>query len=107
VKKSEDLLAVRSDCYLIRDEKLVVNPDRKIQSIRINLDPKFFGRIDQFDNRFKEGVPSLVECESMTIHGDVLFEKNVRIKGNVVITNMGNTQAIIKKNTVIDGDIIF
>lgn len=107
VKKCSDLLAVRSDCYLVTDEKLVINPERKLQEIRINLDPEYYGKIDQFDERFKYGAPSLVECESLSIHGDVFFEKDVKIAGNVVIRNTGNTPAVVRKNSVINNDITF
>jgi len=107
VKKCNDLLAVRSDCYLVKDEKLVLNPERKYQAIRINLDNRFYSRIDQFNERFGEGIPSLVKCESLIIYGDIFFEKNVRIEGNVVIANRGNSRAIIKKDSIIDGDITF
>ena len=107
VKKCDDLLAVRSDCYLVKDEKLIENPKRKLPSIRISLDPKFFGNIDGFNERFKEGIPSLLRCESLAIYGDVFFEKNVGIEGNVVIANRGNSRAVIKENSVLAGDITF
>ncbi len=107
VKKCSDLLAVRSDCYLIKDEKLIINPERKLQTIRINLDSKFYGKIDRFNERFKEGVPSLINCESLSIYGDVVFENNVKIAGNIVIKNTGNTCAVVKKNTVVNNDITF
>ena len=106
VKKCNDLLALRSDCYLVTDdENLIINPERKYKTLRINLDPDYYGKIDQFNDRFKEGAISLIECESLTVIGDVYFEKNVRIRGNVVITNRGRSRAVIKKGSVIDGDI--
>lgn len=107
VKKCSDLLAVRSDCYLVTDEKLVYNPERKLPEIRINLDSKYYDKIDQFDERFKEGVPSLVECESLTIIGDVFFEKDVKIAGNIIIKNTGNARAVISKNSLINKNITF
>ena len=106
VKKCNDLLALRSDCYLVTDEEnLIINPERKYKTLRINLDPDYYGKIDQFNDRFKEGAISLIECESLTVIGDVYFEKNVRIRGNVVITNRGRARAVIKKDSVIDEDI--
>ncbi|MFH2045694.1 MAG: UTP--glucose-1-phosphate uridylyltransferase [Pseudomonadota bacterium] len=107
VKKCNDLLAVRSDCYIIRDEKLVYNPERKLPEIRINLDSRYYGKIDQFDERFKEGIPSLVECESLSIAGDVFFEKDVKITGNVSINNTSNTPVVVERNSVIDNNITF
>lgn len=108
VKKCNDLLALRSDCYIVTEkENLIINPERKYKTLRINLDPDYFGKIDQFNARFKEGAVSLIECESLTVIGDVYFEKNVKITGNVVITNRGRSRAVIKKGSVIEGDINF
>ncbi len=108
VKKCNDLLALQSDYFLFPDENMLrLNPDRSSDTLRIALDPKFYGKIDQFDEKFRNGVPSLVECESLTIEGDVLFEKNVSVKGNVLIKNRGKSQAVVKEGTLIDSDMIF
>ena len=87
-----------------------MNPERKIsqkqETIKIKLDPKFYGKIDDFDQRFADGVPSLVGCYALTIEGDVLFEKDVTVKGSVTIKNTGKTRQVIKAGTVIDRDLI-
>ncbi|MBU4289214.1 MAG: UTP--glucose-1-phosphate uridylyltransferase, partial [Proteobacteria bacterium] len=112
VKTCNDLLAVRSDCFLFSDDKqLMVNSERKQNdeyfNIKINLDPGYYGKIDMFDKRFANGIPSLIDCESLKIIGNVLFEGDVKIKGNVVINNSSGSQAVIKEGTVIEGDINF
>ena len=112
VKKCNDLLAIRSDCFVLtEDDRLIVNPQRltnnRSEMIKIKLDPKFFGKIDGFENRFKRGIPSLVDCESLTIEGDVFFEKGVIIKGDVTITNTGPTPVVISQGTVIDHNISY
>lgn len=105
VKKCNDLLAVRSDRFLFSDEKcLMLNPAVTAETIKITLDPKYYGKIDQFDKRFK-GIPSLIGCESLTVEGDVYFEKNVVIQGNVSIKNSKASPAIIKEETVIGEDL--
>ncbi|MCK5417569.1 MAG: UTP--glucose-1-phosphate uridylyltransferase, partial [Desulfobacterales bacterium] len=76
-------------------------------TIKIKLDPKFYGKIDLLEERFREGLPSLVDCESLSIEGDVYFESHVTIKGIVSIKNSHKTPAVIKKGTVIDQDLIF
>ena len=73
--------------------------------ITVNMDPKYYGKIDLFDQRFPEGVPSLIQCESLTIKGDVRFESNVTIMGNVTIRNDGSDQAVIKEGAIIDNDL--
>ena len=110
VKTCNDLLAMRSDCFIFTEkENLRMNPERKIkqkqETIRIKLDPKFYGKIDDFDKRFANGVPSLVDCYSLSIEGDVLFEKDVSIKGSVTIKNTQPLQAVIAAGTVIDQDL--
>jgi len=110
VKKCSDLLAVRSDCFVFSKQKnLTVNPSRilknKLETVKIDLDPKYYGKIDQLEERFKDGVPSLVNCDSLTITGDVFFQKNVSVKGKVKIENSKNSCADIKEGSVIEGDL--
>jgi UTP--glucose-1-phosphate uridylyltransferase len=112
VKTCNDLLAMRSDCFVFTGKKtLQMDPVRKIknkqETIKIKLDPRFYGKIDDFDERFPAGVPSLVECYTLSIEGDVLFEKDVKIKGAVTIKNTGKTQQVIKEGTIIDKDLTF
>ena len=112
VKTCNDLLTMRSDCFVFTEKKtLRMNPARKInqkqETIKIKLDPKFYGKIDNFDQRFADGVPSLVDCYALTIEGDVKFEKDTVIKGSVVIKNTQLSQAVVKEGMVIDQDLIF
>ena len=87
-----------------------MNPNRKIsqkqETIKINLDPEFYGKIDEFDKRFANGAPSLVNCYSLSVKGDVRFEADVKIKGSVAIKNTRKSQAVIKEGAVIDRDLI-
>jgi UTP--glucose-1-phosphate uridylyltransferase len=107
VKKCNELLAIRSDRFVFSEkDDLILNPEIGSRSITIALDPKYYGKIDGFDERFSEGIPSLIDCDALTIDGDVRFEKNVTIKGRVVIKNNGEFQAVIKQGSVIDRDVI-
>ena len=112
VKSCNDLLALRSDCFVMKEKNnLKINPKRlskgRGDTIKIKLDPKFYGKIDLLEARFKEGLPSLVNCESLSIEGDVYFEGNVTIKDSVTIKNSQNSPAVIKNGTVIDKDLYF
>jgi UTP--glucose-1-phosphate uridylyltransferase len=93
------------------DQNLRVNPKRlaagRPDIIKIKLDPDFFGKLDLLEERFKEGLPSLVNCESLNIEGDVYFEGDVTIKDSVSIKNSHDSPAVVKKGTVIDKDINF
>ncbi|MEA3232020.1 MAG: UTP--glucose-1-phosphate uridylyltransferase, partial [Thermodesulfobacteriota bacterium] len=107
VKKCNDLMAVRSDCYLLNTEfKLHQNPDRTLPSIRIQLDKRYFQKIDDFDARFANGVPSLIDCDSLIVEGDVTFEADVAIKGPVTIKNNGHRQVTIRSGVIVDNDYI-
>ena len=107
VKTCSDLLVSRSDRFLLtKDYKVIKNPATTTSDINVTLDPKYYGKIDLFDKRFPVGAPSLCRCESLTIDGDVRFESNVTIIGNVTLRNNSAQQAVIKENTVIDRDLI-
>jgi hypothetical protein len=104
-------LAVRSDCFIYSDrEGLKLNPAReateRTEAIKIKLDSKYYGKFDLLEERFKEGEPSLLECDGLTITGDVRFEKDVVIHGKVAITNSGKAPAVIKAGTVIEQDLV-
>ena len=110
VKSCNDLVALRSDCYVLgKKDNLRIAPQRlsagKADTIKISLDPNFYGKIDLLEQRFKEGLPSLVNCESLSIEGDVYFEGGVTIKDSVSIKNRHNSPAVIKKGTVLKSDI--
>jgi UTP--glucose-1-phosphate uridylyltransferase len=108
VKGHNDLLAIWSDCYIVKKDKgLISNSLRNnMPPISISLDPEFFRKIDMFFERFKNGPPSLVQCESLTVKGNIFFENDVKIIGRVLIENTKDTPGVIPKGTVVDHDIL-
>jgi UTP--glucose-1-phosphate uridylyltransferase len=109
VKSTNELLAVRSDGYVFSDrQRLVPNPRRTLPEIQIRLDSTFFGHREKFNARIPPGgEPSLKDCRSLAVTGDVRFEPGVRLVGTVRITNNGRTQAVIPAGSVIEGDLVF
>jgi UTP--glucose-1-phosphate uridylyltransferase len=108
VKTCNDLLALRSDRFiLLKNGYLMPNPLAQTDTIQVELDPAFYKNIDDFNKRFSHGIPSLLECEALTVVGDVYFEPNVTIKGTVAITNSRNTAAVIAEGSVIKEDLLF
>jgi UTP--glucose-1-phosphate uridylyltransferase len=86
VKATDDLLAVRSDAYRLTDEfHVVLDSRRQGTPPVVKLDPQFYKVMVDFDARFPGGPPSLLECESLTVDGDVRFGKNVKVRGNAVV----------------------
>ncbi len=112
VKTCNDLLAVRSDCFIrTEDESVQLNPRRrarkKTEGVKIKLDPRYYGTLDGLEKRIADSAPSLLECDSLVVEGDVCFEPNVTIKGSVRIQNRRPSQAVIKAGSVIDQDLVF
>jgi len=106
VKKCNELLAIRSDCFTYSDAcGLEVNPERQLDQIQIDMDPKYYSKIDEFGKRFPYGPPSLLNCESLTVKGDVFFGNRIVLKGNVVIRNSGDMPVVVPDETVIEGAI--
>ena len=108
VKKCDDLLAVRSDYFVFSGgNHLILNPERVSDQLKISLDSNFFGLIDRFEDRFPDGAPSLVACESLRVEGDVRFGSDVKIVGNVTIKNKGAKQVSIAEGSVVKGTCSF
>jgi UTP--glucose-1-phosphate uridylyltransferase len=108
VKKCQDLLAVWSDCYVLTDDYFVIqNPRRRFGTLAVRLDSRYYKKIDQLKARFPQGPPSLVDCESLDVAGDILFGKEIAIKGKVVMANRSDRQVAIADGSVIEEDLIF
>jgi len=105
VKKCPELLAIRSDCYqLTKNHELVINPARQMPAPHIRLDTRYFGHLDAFDQRF-QWIPSLVNCRSLTIHGNLFFDNDVVISGNVTIRHDGDDPARVPAGSIVDSDL--
>ncbi|KAF3982553.1 MAG: UTP--glucose-1-phosphate uridylyltransferase [Methylococcales symbiont of Hymedesmia sp. n. MRB-2018] len=102
IKTSNELLGLWSNAFVLDDNNLIVtNPHRKNDYLIIKLDNKYFKKIDDLQARFAEGVPDLLECQQLTIMGDVKFGSNVKIIGNVTLCNDSDEQLVIASDTVI------
>ena len=98
VKNCDDLLAVRSDAYVLTPEwQVMVHPDRAGGDPVIRLDPRFYKMIDQMEARFPDGPPSLIDCARLTVQGDVLFGPGVVCRGTVEVNNPSEAQLKIAK----------
>ncbi|MGH2764075.1 MAG: UTP--glucose-1-phosphate uridylyltransferase [Thermoleophilaceae bacterium] len=82
VKTTNDLLVVRSDAYLLHDD-FTVRPAHDGAIPAVSLDPEFFKLMGDFEPRFPHGPPSLVDCERLSVEGDVSFGRGVAVRGSV------------------------
>jgi UTP--glucose-1-phosphate uridylyltransferase len=106
VKTTDDLLALRSDAYVLTDEShVVVAPERgDAGAPLVQLDPRHFKLIDDFDARFPSGAPSLVEASRLGVRGDVRFGAGVRVRGAVdVVNDDEGRQLAVEDGAVLEG----
>jgi UTP--glucose-1-phosphate uridylyltransferase len=85
VKTTNDLLALRSDAYVLgEDHRVELAPERDDPPV-IDLDSAYYKLIGDFEARFPAGAPSLVQCERLAVKGDVTFGRDVVVRGAVTI----------------------
>jgi len=86
VKTTCDLLALRSDAYIITDDgRAILAPERQDVPPEILLDPDHFKLVDQLDAALVEGVPSLLHCHKLEVHGPVKFSSHDHFEGDVIL----------------------
>ncbi|MFT5287543.1 MAG: UTP--glucose-1-phosphate uridylyltransferase [Myxococcota bacterium] len=103
VKTSNDLLMIWSDAYEVTEDHRVVPVDAAAQAKRVvDLDPAYFGKIDDLMARFPEGAPSLAKCERLVVIGDHQFESDIEVVGSVELSNTGGEPVTIQAGTVLD-----
>merc|ERR1712194_990626 len=94
VKTTNDLFALRSDAYVITaDQRVELNPSRGGVPPNIKLDG-MYKFVDAMDKMIPNGVPSLLECNSLVIEGEVEFAAGVVLKGDVKIKSGGGKKVI-------------
>lgn len=104
VKKCDDLIALRSDAYVLTpDFRIELAPERKGVPPTIKLDDRY-KFVDAMDTLIPNGVPSLIDCKSLKIEGEIVFEAGVVIKGDVTIrsTEKKNVVAGTYDNTTLE-----
>lgn len=87
VKTTNDLLVLRSDAYDVGDDgvpRLVVE-----NAPLVDLDPRYYRTMADFDARFPYGAPSLRHATSLTVRGDWTFGAGVVVSGEVSIDDPG------------------
>jgi UTP--glucose-1-phosphate uridylyltransferase len=86
VKTTDDLLALRSDAYVLDDgARVLLAPEREGRAPFVALDSDHFKLIRDFEARFPHGPPSLVACDRLVVEGDVHFGAGVVVRGDVTV----------------------
>ena len=88
VKTTDDLLALRSDAYVVTDDfRLELHPDRAGIPPLVQLDKGHFKMVDQLEAALVNGVPSLLKCDRLEVNGDHVFSGDEVFEGEISIGN--------------------
>ncbi|MCL6423589.1 UTP--glucose-1-phosphate uridylyltransferase [Brachybacterium sp. JHP9] len=99
VKATSDLLLIRSDAYAL-DERMALVKQVENAPL-VTLDADHYKLVDDFEERFAKGAPSLKDAASFTVEGDHRFGAGVIARGEAVVT--AQDPAEIPAGTVIEG----
>jgi UTP--glucose-1-phosphate uridylyltransferase len=99
VKTTDDLLVLRSDAYTMSDTFELISANGKLPYVE--LDKQFYKLIDDFEQRFPGGPPSLKHADRFVVRGDATFEPGVIVEGSVAID--AETPRTIAAGTVLAG----
>jgi len=101
VKTTNELLLLRSDLFAFDDRHEVVAQSTRPDP-RVDLDDHY-KLIAGFDARFPGGAPSLRECTSFAVEGDVTFGRGVRCVGDVTVSAAGPAE--VADGTTLEGGV--
>ena len=106
VKTCEDLLVVRSDATVLTDDfRIIPHPSKRGVLPAVSLDQRYYRLIKGLEARFPEGPPSLLQCDSLSIEGDVRFGKDIVLKGKVRLVNGTPLQQHIPEGKAVEGTL--
>jgi UTP--glucose-1-phosphate uridylyltransferase len=97
VKTTDDLLVLRSDCYVLDDEYVLHRTSEVLPYVELGTAYKFVG---PFSERFPDGPPSLRQATALRVPGDWTFGADVTVIGDVTLEGDGGT---IPPGTVLEG----
>ncbi len=82
VKKTNDLITIWSDAYQL-DEAFCIRLAEGVEKVpSVQLDDRYYKMIGDLLKYFKDGIPSLKECDRLQIEGEIFFGPGVVIKGS-------------------------
>ncbi|MDQ3248506.1 MAG: UTP--glucose-1-phosphate uridylyltransferase, partial [Chloroflexota bacterium] len=97
VKNTNDLLALWSDTYVLDDDYTIrLNPARQSdQAVQVDLDKTHYGLFNQLKDHFANSVPSLVNCNQLHIQGDIYFDADITLVGDVYLRHDGEKPFVL------------
>ncbi len=87
VKTTNDLFIMRSDRFHLTDTYEM--EDGNYIFPNVDLDPRYYKNINDFNERFPYSVPSLAAANSVTVRGDWTFGQNVIMFADATLEDTG------------------
>ncbi|CAN5855019.1 UTP--glucose-1-phosphate uridylyltransferase [soil metagenome] len=97
VKTTDDLLVLRSDCYRMDEDCRLHQTSTRIPFVELGAPYKL---VDDFERRFPDGVPSMLDATALVVRGDWTFGAGVRVVG---AAELGPDGGSIPPHTVLGG----
>lgn len=104
IKKTDDLLLVQSNLFIIENGILRKNPERQFGGIPLIRLGEYFKSVDDYQNHF-ETLPDILELDLLTVVGDVYFGRNITLRGNVILV-CERGQLHIPDNALIENKVM-
>ncbi len=98
----------QSNLFVEENGCLTKNPARQFGGLPLIRLGKYFETVEEYQKRFNS-IPDILELDLLTIVGDVHFDKNVTLRGNVILVCNGDELHIpynsVLENKVLTGNI--
>lgn len=106
VKKTSDLLLIKSNLYKLENGCLTMNPTRAFPTVPlVKLGDRHFSKVREFQSRFAS-IPDVLELNHLTVSGDVTFGKNVSLRGTVIIIANHGDRIDIPAGSILENKIV-
>lgn len=107
VKTCSDLFLVESNLFIEKNGTLQLHPSRVPKTCPIiKLIGKNFSKIENYEKCFK-GIPDILELDILTVSGNVIFGKNVVLKGTVIILADERSKICVPDRSELEDDILY
>lgn len=107
VKTTNDLLLLRSDIYRLTEDHLIEKTITREKLPFVDLDPEHYRLIDDLQRHFPKGNPSLKDCSSLKIRGEITFSENTIFRGDVTLNNLSGKPVTTPPGATFEGETNF
>ena len=105
VKSCSDLLLITSDLYSLQHGQLQMNPQRMFGQTPVVKLGDTFKKVAHYQKRFKT-IPNILELDHLTVSGDVVFGRNITLRGTCIIVATAGNHITLPDNCVIENKLI-